>query len=324
MAAVPKSLVASKMPTHAPVNLNELSDLLSCAARKGERIGEVDLSAFNRILEHRPEDMTVTVEAGMTLGALQTELRKRGQWLPIDPPHPETLTVGSLLSDDLNGPRRLGFGTIRDWLIGIRVAQADGTLIRSGGKVVKNVAGYDLMKVFVGSHGTLALVIEATFKLRPVPEAEAFAQVACESLQGADKLIQLVVDSALCPCVLDLYQWAGSKPTLVIGFAGSRDEVEWQMAQAKAFGIKSPASLEFDRTFWNDPSPAHSISVLPTKMIEALGAVSAPLLARAGNGIIYHRGKAPTIAADPNLALMQRLKTIFDPRQTFPDFPLVK
>ncbi|MBA4149000.1 MAG: FAD-binding oxidoreductase [Verrucomicrobia bacterium] len=312
------------MPTLAPTDLTQLSELLSCASVKGERIDELNLSALNKIIEHRPEDMTVTVEAGKTVAALQTELRKQGQWLPIDPPNPETLTIGSLLAENLNGPRRLGFGTIRDWLIGIRVALADGTLIRSGGKVVKNVAGYDLMKAFVGSRGTLGVIVEATFKLRPVPEVESFAETTCDSLESADKLIQQVVDSPLCPVVLDLHQLPGSNPILVIGFAGTADEVEWQIGQAKTLGIQTPASLEYDRTFWSNTTPAHSVSVLPSKLVEALQKVDAPFLARAGNGIIYYRGAAPAVVTNPNTALMQRLKTTFDPRQTLPDFPFAK
>src|SRR5206468_10390855 len=122
---------------------------------------------------HAPEGRTVTGKSGVTLRVLRAELAKRGQWLPIDPPRPERLTIRELLEENASGPRRFGWGTIRDYLIGIRVALADGRMIKSGGKAVKNVAGYDLAKVFIGSRGTLGVAAVATFKLRPLPEAEA-------------------------------------------------------------------------------------------------------------------------------------------------------
>src|SRR5436309_3503628 len=138
-----------------PSSLKDLSRGLSHAGALGEKIERVELGALNRVVEHAPEDLTVTVETGLTLLALQTELGKRRQWLPIDPPRPERLTIRELLEENASGPRRFGWGTIRDYLIGIKVALADGRIIKSGGKVVKNVAGYDLAKLFIGSRGTL-------------------------------------------------------------------------------------------------------------------------------------------------------------------------
>src|SRR6185503_10819360 len=156
-----------------PSSAEELARSLRDASQAASRIERIDLSALSRILEHAPEDMTVTVEAGATLASLQRALASRGQWLPVDPPHPERLTLAGLLDTNASGPRRAGFGTIRDYVIGLRVALADGRLIRSGGKVVKNVAGYDLMKLFIGARGTLGVIVEVTFKLLPLPEAEA-------------------------------------------------------------------------------------------------------------------------------------------------------
>src|SRR5262245_30076761 len=150
-----------------PASLKELSRGLSHACALGEKIERVDLSALNHVVEHAPQDLTVTVEAGITLLALQSELRKRAQWLPVDPPLAERLTIRELLEENASGPRRFGWGTIRDYLLGIKVTLADGRIIKSGGRVVKNVAGYDLAKLFVGSRGTLGVVAEATFKLRP-------------------------------------------------------------------------------------------------------------------------------------------------------------
>ncbi|HEX4120630.1 MAG TPA: FAD-binding protein, partial [Verrucomicrobiae bacterium] len=98
-------------------------------------------------IEHAPSDMTVTVAADVTLAALQEEIARNGQWLPIDPPAPQNVTIERLLAENLSGPRRFGFGTIRDYTLGIAAILADGRLIHSGGKVVKNVAGYDVQKL---------------------------------------------------------------------------------------------------------------------------------------------------------------------------------
>ncbi|HWF20417.1 MAG TPA: FAD-binding oxidoreductase, partial [Verrucomicrobiae bacterium] len=157
-----------------------------------------------KILEHTPEDLTATVEAGITLVTLQTELARHRQWLPVDPPHPERLTIAELIDRNLSGPRRFGYGTVRDHLIGIKVALTDGTIIHSGGKVVKNVAGYDLMKLFIGARESLGTVLETTFKLHPLPEMERIVQTRCETLEQADKAIEMVMHSDLAPVVLDL------------------------------------------------------------------------------------------------------------------------
>src|SRR5262245_19383898 len=130
-----------------PPDKEALVALLRSAHGSRAVVQGVDMSAMNRILRHTPEDMTARVEAGLTLGEFQRALARRGQWLPIDPPSPETLTIGALIASNASGPRRHGFGTIRDHLIGLEVALADGRLVKSGGNVVKNVAGYDLMKL---------------------------------------------------------------------------------------------------------------------------------------------------------------------------------
>jgi len=129
----------------------------------------IDLTQLNDIIEYEPANLTVTVEAGITMGALQKALAEHQQFLPLDPPQPSRATLGGIIATNSYGPLRLRYGTVRDWLIGTRVVLADGTLVRGGGKVVKNVAGYDLPKLFVGSYGTLGVVAEATFKLSPLP-----------------------------------------------------------------------------------------------------------------------------------------------------------
>ena len=133
----------------------------------------LDTRRLDRLIAYEPDDLTVTLETGMTVARLQALLAQRGQFLPFDVPFPTRATVGGALAAARSGPRRARFGGPRDWLIGCRVALPDGTLIRSGGRVVKNVSGYDLCKLFVGSFGTLGAIVEASFKLRPLPTADA-------------------------------------------------------------------------------------------------------------------------------------------------------
>ena len=192
--------------------------LLSASAR-GEKISALDLRAMRGILEYTPEDMTVSVEAGVTLAQLQARLAEHNQWLPIDPPGASTLTIGALLAANRSGPRRFGHGTIREHLLGIKVVLADGRVIKAGGKVVKNVAGYDLCKLFVGSHGTLGVIIEATFKVLPRPESELFLKRTSNELEELAPLLQQVNESPLTPVVLDLHG-SPAAHTFVLGLAG--------------------------------------------------------------------------------------------------------
>lgn len=131
----------------------------------------LDLSRLNRVVGHEPGDLTVTVQGGATLDAVQDALAAHNQYLPLDPPHENQATVGGILATDAFGASRLGHGTARDWLIGITVVDGQGRVVRGGGKVVKNVTGYDLPKLHVGALGTLGVIVEATFKVAPRPEA---------------------------------------------------------------------------------------------------------------------------------------------------------
>src|SRR5712691_3265752 len=128
----------------------------------------VSLARMDRVVDYEPDDMTVVAEAGLTLGALNACTALHGQRLPCDPAKPELTTVGALVGAAKAGPLRLSEGGVRDLLIGIRFVGHDGRLIHGGGRVVKNVAGYDLMKVMTGSFGTLGIITEATFKVQPI------------------------------------------------------------------------------------------------------------------------------------------------------------
>jgi glycolate oxidase FAD binding subunit len=128
---------------------------------------------MTRLLEYEPADLTCRVEAGIRLSDLQSVLGAQGQRLPLDPPHPDRATAGGMVAANANGLGRARYGTVRDWVIGIAVAYPSGKVARAGGKVVKNVAGYDLMKLHIGALGTLGVVAEVNFKVQAIPESQA-------------------------------------------------------------------------------------------------------------------------------------------------------
>lgn len=307
----------------APHTISELANHLAQAHTARTPVHSWELRELNQILEHTPEDMTMSVQAGLTLDALQTALAKNDQWLPIDPPHPGTTTVEQLLSLNLSGPRRLGYGTVREHLLGLAVVLADGRLMRNGGKVVKNVAGYDLCKLFVGHRGTLGIIVEATFKVQPRPRLEAFLGTSFDSLTSAAERIEQIVASPLSPVVLDLHNipGPGTRPfQLVAGFAGMPEDVAWQLERARELGLTEPTTLAHE-TFWQD-GEHHSLSVLPSGLTSAIE-LAAPVsfVARAGNGILHYRGgNAPPTRELPT-KLLQRVKDLFDPHHILPALP---
>jgi glycolate oxidase FAD binding subunit len=146
------------------------------------------LSHLNAVVEYEPADVTATVQAGKTLADLQRHLAEHGQFLALDPPSAEETTIGGILAVNASGPSRHAYGTARDLILGMRAVQADGRIIKAGGRVVKNVAGYDLSRLFIGSLGNLGIMVEASFKLSPLPRAERTAVVLLPSAQEAWRL----------------------------------------------------------------------------------------------------------------------------------------
>jgi glycolate oxidase FAD binding subunit len=193
-------------------------------------------SRMDRIVAHAAADLTITVEAGLTLAAVNEALRPSGQWLPFDPPRPAETTIGGLVAAQVSGPSRQAFGTVRDRLLGLAAVLADGTPVKSGGRVVKNVAGYDLHKLLVGSLGTLAVIVEATFKLQPLPEAKRIVCFGSETLESLCRLAIALADSVLAPDRLEIVAGSDRRPTLVAGFAGTREEVDDAATRAASIG----------------------------------------------------------------------------------------
>src|ERR1041384_1064527 len=266
-------------------------------------------AGFQPAVAHVPEDMTATVSADVTLEDLQTALARAGQWLPLDPPNP-ALTVREILDRNESGPRRYGYGTARDYVIGLKVRLADGRMVKSGGQVVKNVAGYDLQKLFIGSGGTLGTIREVAFKLRPIPETERFVEQSFDSLDRAGTAIEAVVESELAPVVFDLHH--GAHFVLVLGFDGVTEDVDWQLALAAKLGFREAATLDYDKAFRVEARSLRKLSVLPSKLIEALRELGEiPFVARAGNGIFFHQpapGEAARYSSPATRQLEHRLK----------------
>ena len=157
----------------------------------------LDLRGLDRIVAYEPRDLTVTVEAGATLSELQSRLGEHGQHLPVDPPPDDRVTVGGLLATARSGAWRGHLPAARDLVIGMTVALPDGSLVRSGGRVVKNVSGYDLHRLHTGALGTLGVIVEASFKLAPLPAATRSLAVRCEATEGAAELALALRDAAL-------------------------------------------------------------------------------------------------------------------------------
>ncbi|HWB23540.1 MAG TPA: FAD-binding oxidoreductase [Gaiellaceae bacterium] len=216
------------MPTVSePASLAEAAEVLSGGGsvsidREG---GKIVLSTrlLNRVLEHEPGDLTAIVESGMRLSELQEQLARHGQRLSLDPPGDPT--IGACLAGDLSGPRRHRYGSMRDLVIGVTVVLADGTIASSGGRVVKNVAGYDLGKLFSGSRGRLGLIARLALKLHPLPAAEATVVAETDEPRAVWGGIQ---QSQLVPSAVDFLP----PERIAVLFEGAERAVEEQVRAA--------------------------------------------------------------------------------------------
>jgi glycolate oxidase FAD binding subunit len=304
-----------------PENLGEAIELVSKCERDGIAIAPfgasrtlaqlretpvavgISLARLNRVVAYEPDDMTITVEAGLTLNALNERTLAHRQRLAADPPRPELAAIGALIGGAQSGPWRLSAGTVRDHLIGIRFIGHQARLIHGGGSVVKNVAGYDLMKIMTGSFGTLGIITEATFRLHPQPAnytivrrgyetgPEAFA--AAMRLRDTAPLVHLEVASAAGAAALD-HQ---AKFLLVAGIAGS--EAEITHLSELISGVLGEASLamaaeaitvyerlrDFPGEHLGTEALVAEIAVLPTDLGAVAEACEAEFRAHAGSGV---------------------------------------
>jgi glycolate oxidase FAD binding subunit len=298
-------------------------------ARAGLVLG---LSRLRAIVEHEPGDLTVTAQAGVILRELQAALGARGQWLSLDPPDADRATLGGVLAANASGPRRHLYGTARDLLIGVTVVTAGGSVVRGGGRVVKNVAGYDLPKLFIGSYGTLGVIVEATLKLRPRPDDERLVAVPFERLKDAGAAVRAILASDLIPNAVDLADTAAARAVgvdqapavLLVGFDGLREQVDWQVAELASIvrpygGGQTPTTLpdgawtalaRAAQTAFETPAAVMTLSVLPSLVADTMeqGASSArqrglstAWSAHAGVGLITGAVRAEGDRQDPSM-----------------------
>ncbi len=194
----------------------------------------LDLTRLNRLLAHEPAEMTATAQAGVRMADLQRQLGEHDQFLPLDVPMPGRATLGGALAAKLGGPLRCRYGTARDLVLGVRVAHADGTITKGGAKVVKNATGYDVTKLYLGSHGTLGIILEATFRLYPHPEVEQGWWLGTSGLDTPQPLANRILGSHLVPNRVELVDRVAARacgipgPGLVVSISGLPETVAGQ------------------------------------------------------------------------------------------------
>jgi glycolate oxidase FAD binding subunit len=324
----------------------------------------ISLARMKRVIAYEPEDMTIVAEAGITIAELNRAMISRKQRLPVDPEQPGQSTLGATIATGKSGPLRLSEGTIRDLLIGITFVATGGRTVHGGGRVVKNVAGYDLMKVMTGSYGTLGIVAEAVCKVRPIPDIYALAVAAFASPSEAFSAAVRISDSiSLAHCEIVKADSDG-RCVLYAGFSGialeivdQRDKIRQAIGAAEfQEGAAAIATYERLRDWPQNPHPlAAQLVVRPVDLEHSLAQCNpADFRAHALNGVaqlydnqtlkaedtiarwraIAHRGGGHlrVIAAPfamrgqirvfdeppaPAMTLMRRLKSSFDPQNTF-------
>ena len=205
----------------------------------------LETAELGGIVDHVPEDLTVTVGAGMRFDALRVALGTHGQFLPLDPPHvARGATVGGIIAANSDGFGRYRYGGVRDLLLGVRAALPDGTIGRAGGRVVKNVAGYDLNKLFIGSRGTLGVVVESTFKILPLPPvtraASAIFKASGDAFAAADALVR----TSLRPTALVVERIDDRRWRLVVAAAGEAAPVGRAMTELARIAAARGAAAE--------------------------------------------------------------------------------
>ena len=290
-------------------SLDEASAFLEQASAEGRavRIGD-DLTTgrLDRILEHEAGDLTCTVEAGIRLSALNETLGRSGQRLSLDPPGDPTL--GACLAAGLSGPLRHRFGTPRDLVLGVTVVLADGTIANAGGKVVKNVAGYDLGKLVCGSRGRLGLIARVSLRLHPVPEA---ARTLVVETSEPASVVAAIRGSQLVPSALDVLH----PGRVAVLFEGGEPSVATQLARARKLvgGEEAGADVWTQVREWQ-AAALGVVRFAPGVLAVELAKLEPGSVVRAGAGVAYTPSNSPLQSQPSALAaLHERIRTAFDP-----------
>jgi glycolate oxidase len=256
----------------------------------------------DRVLDYCPDDMTITVEAGITLAALNRFLAASQQRLPLDPPDAERVTIGEILATNAYGPRRFAYGTARDYLLGARMIDGRGQSYFAGSRVVKNVAGYNLPRAIVGARGAFGTIVEATLMVRPTPTHAAFVTCNATSFEQASALLKILRHGPTTPVAIELQTGrsiTGAAARLVVGFEGGEDEVAWMVERlmtdwrnAGGQEVVCELGTGLDERWAQLSRPAEfQVNVLPSELIGVTEAIfkSVPdafLSAHAGNGVL--------------------------------------
>ena len=310
----------------SPVGGRTMPDIGLAPTKKTQLVSIVRL---DQVIDYPARDMTITVQAGITIWSLRKILAAENQRLPVDVPIPDRATLGGALATNASGPRRYGFGTLRDYLIGVSFINYEGHEVKAGGRVVKNVAGYDVCKLMIGSLGTLGIITQATLKVKPCPEEAAFLLTGCSG-EELESLLQKVHESRTRPVCFELLnrkaadlvasqtgvQFSDHPYTAIIGFEDNRASVRWQVEQlANELGEKSPTEIIWKQNpkselLWNslaDLQVGHEClftikaNVLSCQVASICrGLTELPekpsLQAHAGNGILFcHFGPGPSL-----------------------------
>ena len=241
----------------------------------------------NRVIEHAWADLTVTVEAGCTIAELQRTLAEHGQRLAIDPLWPERATIGGVLSTNDSGALRLGYGSLRDLIIGITLVLADGTIAKSGGKVVKNVAGYDLPKLATGGLGTLGVITRAVFRLHPLPRNTRTLTITTSDAAESQRIVLAILGAQLAPAAVQARN--GNVDILLEGTLDGIAAQESAIAKFGAVREGSPAAWNAREELWAD-MPIVKFTTLPSRIAAASAFFSRFVIQATGIGYAQFDG----------------------------------
>ncbi len=298
----------------------------------------VDLRALHQVVDYPARDLTITVAAGIRMAELAQTLAQENQWLPLDVPQPEAATLGGTLALNRSGPRRYGYGTLRDYVIGIAWVNDQAAQVKAGGRVVKNVAGYDLAKLLIGSLGTLGIVTQVTLKVLPRPATSRILESPLRLPQLAT-ILDRVHASRTRPVAVELGKQQASGWRLYLGYEGSEQAVAWQLDQiTQELADLAPLTPVADATAtWRELTqfPANAQTTLsfqatlpPSRLAEYLGEIDALPLdvqAHAGNGIVRGHWQTPAEAtleaAQQLVASLERLPLASGGALTLPRCP---
>lgn len=234
----------------------------------------ISSAKFSRILEYAPGDMTVTVGAGVRIAQLQSTLAEHRQRLALDPLWPERATVGGIIASNDSGALRLRYGGIRDLIIGVTVVLGDGTIASSGGKVVKNVAGYDLPKLMSGAFGTLGIITRAVFRLHPLPQESKTLSYSFLNREKANEFMLAIADSVVVPTGLQMRSGAAGDVTVDVRLDGiaagiaAQSETVCTLAGNVTPFVGNVNPWQAREQLWNSNSSASicKLSMLPTQL----------------------------------------------------------